>query len=101
MVAASLAGEDWTALWSESLDLAASDGDIAAALARDAQAMLAATPEEVVAWQQRWLDLQTSEPGLGLGAGRPGGGRARRAGLLEGRHQLRPAARELSARASN
>ncbi len=63
MVAASLAGEDWTALWSESLDLAANDGDIAAALARDAQAMLAATPEEVVAWQQRWLDLKTSEPG--------------------------------------
>lgn len=63
MVAASLAGEDWTALWSESLDLAASDGDIAAALARDAQAMLAATPEEVLAWQQRWLDLKTSEPG--------------------------------------
>ncbi len=63
MVAASLAGEDWTALWSESLDLAASDGDITAALARDAQAMLAATPEEVVAWQQRWFDLQTSQPG--------------------------------------
>jgi len=63
MVAASIAGEDWTALWSESLDLAANDGDIAAALARDAQAMLAATPEEVVAWQQRWLDLKTSEPG--------------------------------------
>ncbi len=63
MVAASVAGEDWTALWSESLDLAATDGDIAAALARDAQAMLAATPEEVVTWQQRWLDFQTSEPG--------------------------------------
>ncbi len=63
MVAASLAGEDWTALWSESLDLSTDDGDIAAALARDAQAMLAATPEEVVAWQQRWLDFQTSEPG--------------------------------------
>lgn len=63
MVAASVAGEDWTALWSESLDLAASDSDIAGALARDAQAMLAATPEEVVAWQQRWLDFQTSEPG--------------------------------------
>ena len=63
MVAASLAGEDWTALWSESLDLASDDGDIAAALARDAQAMLAATPEEVVAWQQRWLDFKTSEPG--------------------------------------
>jgi hypothetical protein len=63
MVAASVAGEDWTLLWSESLDLASSDGDIAGALARDAQAMLAATPEEVVAWQQRWLDLQASEPG--------------------------------------
>lgn len=63
MVAASLAGEDWTALWSDSLDLANTDGDIAAALARDAQAMLAATPEQIVAWQQRWLDFSTSEPG--------------------------------------
>lgn len=63
MVAASVAGEDWTALWSESLDLANTDGDIAAALARDAQAMLAATPEEAAAWQQRWLDFNTSEPG--------------------------------------
>ena len=56
-------GEDWTALWSDSLDLANDDGEIAAALARDAQAMLAATPEQLVAWQQRWLDLSTSEPG--------------------------------------
>ena len=63
MVAASVNGEDWTALWSESLDLANGDGEIAAALARDAQAMLAATPDESVAWQQRWLDLNTSEPG--------------------------------------
>lgn len=63
MVAASVGGEDWTALWSESLDLAASDGEIAAAMARDAQAMLAATPEEAVAWQQKWLDFDTSEPG--------------------------------------
>ena len=63
MVAASVDGEDWTALWSDSLDLAADDGEIAAALARDAQAMLAATPEQVVAWQQRWLDFSTSEPG--------------------------------------
>jgi hypothetical protein len=63
MVAASLGGEDWTALWSDSLDLAGDDGEIAAALARDAQAMLAATPEQIVAWQQRWLDFSTSEPG--------------------------------------
>jgi hypothetical protein len=63
MVAASVGGEDWTALWSESLDLAGGDGEIAAALARDAQAMLAATPEEAAAWQQRWLDFNTSEPG--------------------------------------
>lgn len=63
MVAASVAGEDWSALWSDSLDLASDDGEIAAALARDAQAMLAATPEQLVAWQQRWLDLSTSEPG--------------------------------------
>lgn len=63
MVAASVGGEDWTALWSESLDLANGDGEIAAALARDAQAMLAATSEEAAAWQQRWLDFDTSEPG--------------------------------------
>jgi hypothetical protein len=63
MVAASIRGEDWTALWSDSLDLASDDGEIAAALARDAQAMLAATPEQIVAWQQRWLDFSTSEPG--------------------------------------
>ncbi len=63
MVAASVAGEDWTALWSDALDLAGDDGEISAALARDAQGMLAATPEEVVAWQQRWLDFNTSEPG--------------------------------------
>ena len=25
--------------------------------------MLAATPEQIVAWQQRWLDFSTSEPG--------------------------------------
>ena len=65
MVAASVDGEDWTALWSDSLDLAADDGEIAAVLARDAQAMLAATPEELVAWQQRWIDFSTSEPGWG------------------------------------
>ncbi len=63
MVAASVDGEDWTALWSDALDLAADDTEIAGALARDAQAMLAATPEQIVAWQQRWIDFSASEPG--------------------------------------
>lgn len=63
MVAASLAGEDWTGLWSEALDLSTADGEIAAALARDAQTMLAATPDDAAAFAARWLDLETSEPG--------------------------------------
>lgn len=63
MVAASLAGEDWTALWSEALDLSGADGEIAAALARDAEAMLAASPDDVAAFTKRWLDLEQSEPG--------------------------------------
>ncbi len=63
MVAASLAGEDWTALWSEALDLSTADGEIAAALARDAEAMLAASPDDVAAFITKWLDLEKSEPG--------------------------------------
>lgn len=63
MVAASLAGEDWTALWSEALDLSTADGEIAAALARDAEAMLAASPEDAAAFTKKWLDLEASEPG--------------------------------------
>jgi hypothetical protein len=63
MVAASLRGEDWTALWSEAIDLSTTDGEIAAALARDAGAMLAASPEDAAAFMKRWLDLETSEPG--------------------------------------
>lgn len=63
MVAASLGGEDWTALWSEALDLSVSDGEIVAALARDAETMLAATPDEAAAFIERWLDLEKSEPG--------------------------------------
>ncbi|HEY8375921.1 MAG TPA: hypothetical protein VIK91_05495, partial [Nannocystis sp.] len=63
MVAASVKGEDWTALWSEALDLSTSDGEIAAALARDAQGMLAAGPDEAAAFISRWLDLEKSEPG--------------------------------------
>ncbi|MEZ4384819.1 MAG: hypothetical protein R3A79_26045 [Nannocystaceae bacterium] len=63
MVQASLTGEDWTALWSESIDLAASDGEIAGALARDAQAMLAITPEELAEWSATWLDVAKGTPG--------------------------------------
>lgn len=63
MVAASLRGEDWTALWSEAIDLSSSDGEIAAALARDAGAMLAASPDDAAAFIKKWLDLETSEPG--------------------------------------
>lgn len=63
MVSASLEGEDWTALWSEALDLSAADGEIVAALARDAETMLAATPDEAAAFITRWLDLEKSEPG--------------------------------------
>lgn len=63
MVAASVDGEDWTALWSEALDLSVADGEIVAALARDAETMLAATPDEAAAFITRWLDLEKSEPG--------------------------------------
>lgn len=63
MVAASVGGEDWTALWSEALDLSVADGEIVAALARDAETMLAATPDEAAAFITRWLDLEKSEPG--------------------------------------
>ncbi|MDC0668606.1 hypothetical protein [Nannocystis radixulma] len=63
MVAASVGGEDWTALWSEALDISTADGEIVAALARDAETMLAATPDEAAAFITRWLDLEKSEPG--------------------------------------
>ncbi|MCA9663556.1 MAG: hypothetical protein KC486_34825 [Myxococcales bacterium] len=63
MVQASLTGEDWTALWSESIDLARSDSEIAGALARDAQAMLAITPEELAEWSTTWLDVAKGAPG--------------------------------------
>ncbi|MCA9719854.1 MAG: hypothetical protein KC468_34625, partial [Myxococcales bacterium] len=63
MVAASLTGEDWTALWSDAIDLSTKDADIAGALARDAREMLATTPDELLAWQKRWLDPAAGEPG--------------------------------------
>lgn len=63
VIEASLAGEDWTALWSESIDLAAEDREIYFALARDAQAMLGSTPEQVQAFFAQWFDPQSGEPG--------------------------------------
>jgi len=70
VVEASLAGEDWTALWSESIDLAGDDREIFVALARDAQAMLELEPEQVRAYMAKWFDPQAGEPGwVWVGAG--------------------------------
>jgi hypothetical protein len=63
MVEASLAGEDWTSLWSESIDLAGEDREIFVALARDAQGMLELEPEKVHEFMQTWFDPQGGEPG--------------------------------------
>ncbi len=63
MVQASLTGEDWTALWSESIDLCVSEAEISGALARDAQAMLAVEPEELAEFTRRWLDYDYGQPG--------------------------------------
>jgi len=63
VVAASLQGEDWTALWSEAIDLADSDHTVGVALARDARAMLDTAPEAPQTWQARWLDPRAGEPG--------------------------------------
>lgn len=63
VVQASLDGEDWTALWSESIDLADSDADVPRALAVDATAMLELDAEAVHGWQQQWLDPRGGAPG--------------------------------------
>jgi hypothetical protein len=63
VVAASLDGEDWTALWSASIDLAGSDQAIPDALARDALAMLTTTPEQLGELMRAWLMPHTGEPG--------------------------------------
>jgi hypothetical protein len=63
VIEASLGGEDWTALFSKSLDLSLRDGEIAGALARDAQTMLALGPEELHAWTKKWLDPRVGQPG--------------------------------------
>lgn len=63
VVQASLGGEDWTALWSEAIDLALSDEAIAGALARDATTMLEPDPAAFQQWLQRWIDPRSGEPG--------------------------------------
>jgi hypothetical protein len=70
VVEASLSGEDWTALWSESIDLAGQDREIFVALARDAQIMLELEPEQVREFMAKWFDPKRGEPGWVLvGAG--------------------------------
>lgn len=63
VVEASLSGEDWTALWSESIDLSTSDDEIALALARDAAAMLDADKKTIRKWQEKWIRPRGGEPG--------------------------------------
>lgn len=63
VVDVSLQGEDWTTLWSQSIDLASEDREIYSALARDAQAMLEADPKQVQSFFATWMDPQGGEPG--------------------------------------
>jgi hypothetical protein len=63
VVEASLTGEDWTSLWSESIDLAGEDREIYVALARDAEAMLELQPEQIQEYMAKWFDPPAGEPG--------------------------------------
>jgi hypothetical protein len=63
VIEASLAGEDWTGLFSKAIDLAGKDNEIAGALAKDAQTILALGPEELHVWTKKWLDPRTGTPG--------------------------------------
>ena len=63
VVQASLDGEDWTALFSEAIDLSSRDEDVPTALFDDAGGMLASDPEALQAWMGRWLDPRGGEPG--------------------------------------
>jgi hypothetical protein len=63
VVEASLAGEDWTSLWSESIDLASDDRQIFVALARDAQGMLELEPEQVQEFMAEWFNPQAGQAG--------------------------------------
>ncbi|MEM6290173.1 MAG: hypothetical protein AAGA54_02880 [Myxococcota bacterium] len=63
VVQASLDGEDWTALWSQSMDLATTDADIPRALATDAAAMLAIDGEGLAAFTKANFDPKLGTPG--------------------------------------
>lgn len=63
VVQASLEGEDWTALWSESMDLANAEADIPRALAADAAAMLSIEPDPLAAWIADNLDPRLGKTG--------------------------------------
>lgn len=63
VVEASLAGEDWTRLFAQAIDLADSDAGIAGALAGDAKRQLAIAPDALEAWTRKWLQPRTGEPG--------------------------------------
>ncbi len=63
VVEASLSGEDWTSLWSDSVDLAGEDREIFTALATDAQGMLALDSDQVRSFLDTWFDPRGGEPG--------------------------------------
>ncbi len=63
VVQASFDGEDWTQLFSESLDLADGEDDIPIALARDAKLMLETTPEQLHEFMLQWTHPRKGEPG--------------------------------------
>ncbi|MEE9386201.1 MAG: hypothetical protein V3V08_22550 [Nannocystaceae bacterium] len=63
MVEASLGGEDWTALWSESVGLSNSDDEIPRALAEEARLMLDTSPESLGVWMKAWLHPHEGEAG--------------------------------------
>lgn len=84
VVEASLTGEDWTSLWSESIDLAGEDREIYTALARDAQVMLELQPEQIQAYMTKWFDPQAGEPGwVWVAAGVDDNFRAKLAAAIE------------------
>ena len=63
VVRASLDGEDWTSLWSESLDLADGDEDLRRALANDADLMLSMDSETLKSFTERWFAPRNGEAG--------------------------------------
>jgi hypothetical protein len=83
VVEASLQDEDWTALWSESLDLADDDAGLTRVLGRDAAFMLDADPASLRKWQERWVRPRGGEPGwTWVAAGLDAAARARLAEVV-------------------